>query len=719
MKSSSSFTSALYPQENIKEHTRTLFDKLAIFAITFGAFPTIGSMLRISHYGWHPTIIIDVATYLLMITILLMRHLFPTMLVAILFIALLAINGCTAFFFSGLLTSNMSLVASCSIVAGVLFSYRAGVTVLIAAVVVIAVVGVLFSTGNLTYSFDMADYLVAPQSWIGEITSFFFFTLASLTVVHFIQNQLWNSFTALKDRSDKLHSSEKKYRLLAENMRDVLLLIDRDFRITYISPSVATVFGYIPAELYTKNIVQLTTRQHSEHLTFYLSHYMRQSRQLFMALPEFEFQRKDGSCFYAEFTPSLIINDAGEPEGVQGILRDLSEKKRVEKEKMLLEEQLRQAEKMQVIGQLAGGIAHDFNNQLAGIMGFAECIKADHPKNSETYSTAKAITGIVERASDLTGKLLAFARKGNYLNQVIDIHAIISEVAGILARSIDRSITIVQHLEASHSHIKGDPGQIQNALLNIALNGRDAMQKGGTLSFTTKITDLATDFTTPYQQNIEPGRYIHIAIADTGTGIPDATRRHLFEPFFTTKEPGKGTGMGLAAVYGTVQSHSGLLDVSSIEGSGTTFHIYFPVSTEIPDSIETPLQTELTRGTGSLLVVDDEISVGKMISMVLGRLGYTVKTTTNGADALALFKKQPDHFNGIVLDLVLPGMSGKELFRMFREIRKDLRILLCSGYSPDNDVQHFLNDDITYFIQKPFTMSELSEQLNRLLSKKG
>ncbi|MBN1759554.1 MAG: PAS domain S-box protein [Chitinispirillaceae bacterium] len=714
-----SSSTPLYPDNNIRNLTRVLFDKLALFAITFGAFATLGSMLKIAKIGWHISIILDVTTYLLVVTVLLFRSKLPSTLVGTLFILVLTVSGCLKFFFVGLLTVNFTLLISCCVVAGTLFGYSAGLLVLFMSISILSIAGFLFSTGKIACDLNVATYMNLPQSWISQLSGYIVFSLASLTVVHFIQKQLLNSFKTLQSRTEELRASEKKYRLLAENMRDVLLLIDLEFRITYISPSVSYVFDYTPEELHMKSVDYLTNRQHSEHLIFFFSHFIKQARQHYRILPEFEFQRKNGSSFIAEFTPSLILNDNGDPVGIQGILRDLSEKKAVEKEKALLEEQLRQSEKMQVIGQLAGGIAHDFNNQLAGIMGFAECIKADHPEDSETHATAKAITGIVTRAADLTGKLLAFARKGNYLSQTIDVHAIISEVSGILARSIDRSITILQKLDAARYHIQGDPGQVQNALLNIALNGRDAMKQGGTLTFATVTVELDSNFATPYQQKVTPAEYIHIAISDTGTGISDIARRHLFEPFFTTKEPGKGTGMGLAAVYGTVQSHNGVLDVNSETEKGTTFHIYLPLGNTPIEVTEPKLPSGITVGTGTILVVDDEVSVAKMIKMVLGRLGYSVETATNGADALALVRKKPGRYRGIVLDLILPGMNGKKLFKAFREIRESQRILICSGYSPDNEVQHLLNDDITYFLQKPFTMSELSTQLDRLLSYPG
>ncbi len=254
--------------------TRILFDKLALFAITFGAVATLGSMFKIAKLGWHITIIIDVATYLLIVTVLLCRKHLPTRLVGPLFILLLTISGCVKFFYSGLLTVNFTMLMSCCVVTGTLFGYGVGLGVLFVSLGVLTAAAFLFSTGTITCDFDVAKYMGMPQSWISHLSGYLVFSLASLTVVHFIQKQLLSSLNKLENKTEELRSSEKKYRLLAENMRDVLLLIDLDFKITYISPSVTCVFGYSPAELIGLGIDRLTTRQHSEHLIFFFSHYI-------------------------------------------------------------------------------------------------------------------------------------------------------------------------------------------------------------------------------------------------------------------------------------------------------------------------------------------------------------------------------------------------------------------------------------------------------------
>jgi PAS domain S-box-containing protein len=564
----------------------------------------------------------------------------------------------------------------------------------------------------------MNDYLTSPQAWFSLLSGFLVFSLASLIVVHFIQKAMQNSVNQLKIRSDELHTSEKKYRLLAENIRDVLLQLDTTLKITYVSPSIKTIFGFEPEEIIGAQINVLSTPQKSIVFLTIFTDFLKHAEEPFLHLQSFEceFRKKNATIFPAEFSPSLIHNSDGSLYGIQGIIRDISQQKHAEKEKILLENQLRHSEKLEVIGQLAGGIAHDFNNQLAGILGFAELIKADHPKESETYSTAQSIVSIAKRSADLTSKLLAFARKDNFIFHVFDLHDIIREIIEILSRSIDRSIQITGHLEAEHSFIKGDPGQIQNALLNIALNARDAMRNGGALNFSTQLTTIDSKFQSPFQRHVTPGQYIHIIISDTGTGIDDETKQHLFEPFFTTKEPGKGTGMGLAAVYGTIQAHDGILNVTSVLGKGTSFHIYLPITSESPEPPEPENYNEIPKGAGNILVIEDELNVGKMITMILKRLGYSFEICTNGIDAFELYKRRSAEFDAIILDLVLPGMSGNDLLQRMREINNNVRILICSGYSTDIAGIKAQNDKKTFYLHKPFSMNELSHQIGLLLS---
>ncbi len=376
----------------------------------------------------------------------------------------------------------------------------------------------------------------------------------------------------------------------------------------------------------------------------------------------------------------------------------------------------KQAEKMQALGQLAGGIAHDFNNHLSAIMGFAE-ILVEQVEEDGLRSYAEMIALAATRSADLTRQLLAFARKGKYMAEPVDVHSIIAEVVTFLGRSIDKRITIKQVLSADPPSILGDASQIQNALLNLAINSRDAMPGGGELTFSTSSESLDETRCKGLNLDIIPGRYIKISITDTGKGIDQNNLPHLFEPFFTTKEVGEGTGMGLAAVYGTVRSHKGGITVSSRPGQGSTFDIYFPVNEETDNTITTPaLTSETTSNTGRILVVDDEKLILELAGSILKARGHEAILCADGYTAIDLYQKESEQIDLVILDMMMPNINGVETFAALRAINPSARILLSSGYSKDGQAQSLLDAGAVDFIQKPFTISQLTQKVSQALN---
>jgi two-component system, cell cycle sensor histidine kinase and response regulator CckA len=713
MKSSVPLPASIHHHKDIEDVTQRLFDKLAIFAVPFSTIAASGSFFRIFRFGWNPNIIVDIVTYILVLLLFSFRRRFNTRKIAAVFLIIILLDGCITFFFSGLINVNLTLITSACVVLGALFGIRRGIIALVFCLISIITVATFYITGHLKFIYDLDSYLHTPHAWISQISGFFVYALAGLAVVHYIQMELWNSIRKLRQRSNELLESEKKYRLLTDTMRDVLLLLDTNYTITHINPSCMNIFGYSPEELHRKPITLLCPEKQRRHLTSRLDECVHEKNGKECPSFECQLQRKDTVPVSVEFTPTIIRDSQGSVIGIQAIIRDMSDKKRTEEEKRLLEQQLRQSEKLEVIGQLAGGIAHDFNNQLAGILGFAEIITSDSEKESEVRASAESIVSIARQAGDLTGKLLAFARKGNYLLSTIDLHVMINEIATILSHSIDPGIAIKRKLKARHYYISADAGQLQNALLNIALNARDAMPHGGLLQFSTVNSTIGPRFSTPFQSTVVPGQYLHLIIADTGSGIKPAVIRKIFEPFFTTKDTGKGTGMGLAAVYGTIQAHHGIIDVVS-GYTGTAFHIYLPVCTDKQPDRPVPRSETVTSGTGTILLIEDEASVRKMMTMVIKKLGYDILSFAEGTSAVTYYRKSADAFDGVILDLMLPGMSGKETLQQLRAISPDIPVLICSGYSADKEVQHMLRDKKTFFIHKPFTMSELSHRISIL-----
>ncbi|MBN2526347.1 MAG: PAS domain S-box protein [Deltaproteobacteria bacterium] len=422
---------------------------------------------------------------------------------------------------------------------------------------------------------------------------------------------------------------------------------------------------------------------------------------------ETQWMRKDGRIIEVLLS-STPIDSTDLDKGVTFSAQDISQRKK-------LEQQLRHSEKMQAIGQLAGGIAHDFNNQLAGIMGFADLLEDELADNPRLRKYTAEILSATTRASELTFQLLAFAQKGKYLSVAVDIHKVIAEVVGLLSHSISKQICIEQHLQANPSTVKGDPSQIQHALLNLAINGRDAMPEGGTLSFHTETVSISNPQTLSSSMPIAVGNYIRIAVSDTGIGISKENRARIFEPFFSTDN--ETSGLGLAAVYGTCQNHNGAVDVQSEKNNGSTFSIYLPLESTATDNLKAPHDRDSLpeNRLQTVLIVDDEEVVREMLLSIIASLGYRALTCNNGEEAIRLYRENPATIDLIVLDMVMPVKDGTAAFTELREINPNAKILVSSGYTVDGDAQNLLAQGALGFIQKPFRRNVIKQKLDSLL----
>ena len=394
------------------------------------------------------------------------------------------------------------------------------------------------------------------------------------------------------------------------------------------------------------------------------------------------------------------------PAAIVASFLDISDRKR-------LEEQLRQSEKMQAIGQLAGGVAHDFNNQLGGIMGFAEML-SEGLADPTLQGYATKIMSAATRAAELTRQLLAFSRKGKYLSVAMDVHQVITEVVELLQRSIDKRIEITQQLDATPATVLGDPSQLQNAILNLGLNARDAMPAGGVLRFATGVVSFTE--TLPSEE-LEPGRYLQISVTDTGIGMDASIMKRLFEPFFTTKDLGKGTGLGLASAYGTVKNHGGTIRVVSAPGRGSTFDVYLPIY-----EVQTPPESAPAAGRGvpatnrgRILMVDDEAVILEIGQAMLHKQGYDVLTSQEAQEALALYRREWRNLDVVILDMVMPRLGARELFLAMRAINPQIKAVLSSGFTIDGEAQAILDLGVLGFIQKPFRMVDLLHKVAEVL----
>ncbi|MGC4070707.1 MAG: response regulator [Polyangiaceae bacterium] len=413
--------------------------------------------------------------------------------------------------------------------------------------------------------------------------------------------------------------------------------------------------------------------------------------------------RADGTCFEAEFAARLFVQE--ERRLVIVTVRDLTEQR-------TMEEKLHQAQKLDALGQLAGGVAHDFNNMLAAILASAELLSPEGAVEDQSDLRENIVTA-AKRAAQLTTKLLAFARKGKLHSTPTDVHRILQETLALLERTIDRRITIEYRPNATHHVVVGDPSQLQNALLNLGVNARDAMSEGGKLVIATSNEHLSGTKCQLGAFRVAEGDYLRIDVTDTGVGIPESIRQHIFDPFFTTKEVGRGTGLGLAAVFGTMGSHRGAVTVESEERVGTTFSLFLPVASQ-PATMPTSSLARVALGTGLVLVVDDEDLVRASTVMQLEALGYRVVAFGSPSQAVEFFRSRHAELSAVIVDMVMPEMSGTDLVRCLRAIDDRVPVVLISGFPRDNPIDELKRQGLAAFLQKPFGRSELGRVLDQI-----
>lgn len=409
----------------------------------------------------------------------------------------------------------------------------------------------------------------------------------------------------------------------------------------------------------------------------------------------------------------IEVNARGEVVKMFGVVQDITEAKRKEEALMRSEEQLRQSQKMEAVGRLAGGVAHDFNNLLMVINGYSSMslqkMETTHPLRKHTEEILKAS----ERAGALTRQLLAFSRKQLLQPRVLDLNEVVNGMSKMLRRLIGENVELHTLFETSLGHVRADQGQIEQVIMNMAINARDAMPGGGKLTIRTAnvFIDQKTSFR---NRELEIGEYVMLSIGDTGVGMNDEIKSHLFEPFFTTKGIGKGTGLGLATSYGIICQSGGDVRVYSEPNSGTTFKIYLPRTNAELDKVQKFDLDELPRGTESLLVVEDDKTVRKMIVSALTQCGYRVQEAGEVAEALPLIESS-FRFDLVITDVIMPKMSGKDLYDRIKKIRPDMKVLFISGYTDDVLEHSGVLDEGAFFLEKPFSPARLSRKIREVI----
>ncbi len=475
----------------------------------------------------------------------------------------------------------------------------------------------------------------------------------------------------------------------------------RDGSLIYVNDRACETLGYSREELLSMTIQDINPEFPPERWPYHWDELRK--RRIFLA--ESTHRAKDGHLIPVEITANYIEFDGKEYNCVSA--RDITDRKRAEEESRQLQAQLIQAQKMEAIGHLAGGIAHDFNNLLTGILGYANLLSLKGGVDPEVVKAAGIIQRSAERASQLTAQLLGFAERGKVQNVPVELGPVIASVTGVLERTQDPRIRIATSLRPEGGCVLGDPSQLDQVVMNLSINACDAMPDGGLLKITTEPVTLDAAFCRE-RGWMSPGKYLLLSVSDTGVGISPENFERIFDPFFTTKGQGKGTGLGLSMVFGIVKNHGGCVDVRSEAGVGSVFRVYLPESPEGAPKETTEVSQALPPGRGRILLVDDQEPVREVARDMLEALGYEVVTAADGLEGVSRYRDLWREIDLVILDMVMPNMSGGDCFRRMKEINPKARVVLSSGYSMDGAIQEVMNEGILAFIQKPYRLEDLS-----------
>jgi two-component system cell cycle sensor histidine kinase/response regulator CckA len=506
-----------------------------------------------------------------------------------------------------------------------------------------------------------------------------------------------------KEALAKLVDSETKYRLLVENANDAIFVV-QGTKIEFPNPKAREMARKLGFDL---DRVPFYDYIHPEDRPMVMKRNMRRlQREDLPSVYSFRLINDRGEERWVELNTSLI-NWEGKPSTLN-FLRDITVHK-------TLEAELQQARRMEALGTLAGGIAHDFNNLLMGIQGRISMMLMNIDNSHQHYRDLEDIEEIIRSGADLTKQLLGFSRGGRYEVRATDLNSLIKHTFDLFGR-MKKGIRIQRRFERDLWVAEVDRGQFEQVLLNLFLNASDAMPEGGTLSLSTRNALLDKEHTDPHR--VPAGRFVHVSVADTGIGMDDKTLRRIFEPFFTTKGMGRGTGLGLASAYGIIQNHGGIIKVSSKLGVGTTFDIYMPASEGAIETEPVSSPEPVIKGTETILLVDDEQKVLDICDRFLRRLGYSVLVAKNGQEALETYEKNKANVDIVVIDMIMPGMNGRELFDQLRAIEPSLRALVSTGYSIEGAVSDLMIQGCKGYIQKPFSLRVLAKEIRRILDEK-
>ncbi len=521
---------------------------------------------------------------------------------------------------------------------------------------------------------------------------------------------MMTDLTDRKTAEEALMASELELRTLFGAMTDVILVLGADGRYLKIAPTDPSFLYKPPADLVGKTLREVFPKEEAD---FFLAHIRRALSEAQMHRVEYKLQI-DKTEVWFEGSVSPLSRDS-----VVWIGRDITERKKAEDEREKLEHQFLQSQKIEAVGQLAGGIAHDFNNLLTAINGYSELSLARKTADDRLRHNLEEIKKAGNRAASLTRQLLAFSRKQMLQPKVLDLNSVMSDLEKMFRRLIGENIELRTVLDPKLGRVKADPGQIEQVAMNLVVNARDAMPRGGKLTIETANVYLDNEYV-KHHIAVRSGAYVMIAVSDNGCGMNEDTRERMFEPFFTTKEPGRGTGLGLSTVYGIVKQSGGNIWAYSELGNGTSFKLYLPRVTEDAQEYKRRAEPErAAQGTETILLVEDDETVRKLAREVLQNYGYQVLDAANGDAALSISAHYKQPIDLLLTDVVMPGMSGRKVADRLSQSCPEIKVLFMSGYTDDAIVHHGVLDADTPFIQKPFAPDVLARKVREVLDDRG
>ncbi|HYP76638.1 MAG TPA: response regulator [Polyangiaceae bacterium] len=524
----------------------------------------------------------------------------------------------------------------------------------------------------------------------------------------------WRLVESRRAAEAALRESEERFRVFFESSPDACIFVTSDGRFIDINRAAEEMFGYGRDQVVGKMMPELGLFHHDSLPT---ARAMVDECLEGVAYPPTELtvvHRSGRELMVEARTVAVRVRDG---LAILTALRDISARKQAEAAQRRLEEQLRQASKMEAVGRLAGGVAHDFNNLLTGIRGFTDILISGVREEDPAHGDLLEIQRATQRAATLTGQLLAFSRKQMVEPVVVDLNQLLSGAMAILERLIGEDVQVVFRPGTDLGSVRIDPSGMEQVLINLAVNARDAMPQGGHLEIETSEVDVDAELCRTHL-DARPGRHILLSVKDTGVGMSEGVLSRLFEPFFTTKGPGRGTGLGLSIIYGIIQQGGGFVLVESDVGRGSTFRIYLPAVLEKPAAAVVSVEPELPKGNETILLVEDEVLVRSLVSKFLHSQGYRVLSAARGSDAIQLAAEHGSRIDLLLSDVILPNMNGRQIYERLAQTTPKLRVLFMSGYTENIIAPHGVLEGGFYFVQKPFSLKELARKVREALDER-